>query len=146
MMVGSITKSFTALMLAKLVEEGKLSWQDPVTKHYPSLRLASAEQTKALRMWHLMCACTGVPRRDMPILFEWEHTTPKKLIAKLSTFTLLTGFGETFQYSNQLVAAAGEARSGGARCRGGRRSRWWAMPCTSSAAWRRTCWTKMEHL
>ncbi|MCA9667641.1 MAG: beta-lactamase family protein [Myxococcales bacterium] len=107
MMVGSITKSFTALMLAKLVEEGKLSWQDPVTKHYPSLRLASAEQTKALRMWHLMCACTGVPRRDMPILFEWEHTTPKKLIAKLSTFTLLTGFGETFQYSNQLVAAAG---------------------------------------
>lgn len=107
MMIGSITKSFTALMLAKLVSEGKLSWEMDVSKLDPDFRLKSKKQTAALKLWHLMCACTGVPRRDMPILFEWEKASPESVMRDMRQLELLTSFGETFQYSNQLVAAAG---------------------------------------
>ncbi|MBW2736194.1 MAG: beta-lactamase family protein, partial [Deltaproteobacteria bacterium] len=107
MMLGSITKSFTALLVAKLVAEGKLSWETAVTKLDPSFRLKSKKQTDALKLWHLMCACTGVPRRDMPLIFDWEKATPESVMGDLRQLELLTGFGETFQYSNQLVASAG---------------------------------------
>src|SRR5688572_1072192 len=35
--IGSITKQFTALMLLKLAEEGKVRLTDPVEKHYPAI-------------------------------------------------------------------------------------------------------------
>jgi CubicO group peptidase (beta-lactamase class C family) len=107
MMLGSITKSFTGLLIARLVEQGKLRWDQPVTELYPAFRVASAERTAEMRLWHLMCACTGVPRRDLPLLFEFSRATPESVLAEIAHYELLTGFGETFQYSNQLVAAAG---------------------------------------
>ena len=33
--IGSTTKAMTAAALGMLVEEGKLAWGDPVTKHLP---------------------------------------------------------------------------------------------------------------
>ena len=107
MMVGSITKSFTGLLLAKLVSEGKVQWNTPVTDLHPQFRLKSPEQTAKLQLQHLMCACTGVPRKDMPLLFEWEKATPESALRDMAQIELLTKFGETFQYSNQMVAAAG---------------------------------------
>jgi CubicO group peptidase (beta-lactamase class C family) len=35
--IGSVTKQFTALVLLKLVEEGKVRLTDPVEKHYPAI-------------------------------------------------------------------------------------------------------------
>src|SRR3954469_11791016 len=37
--VASNTKAFTAAALATLVDEGKLSWDDPVTKYIPYFQL-----------------------------------------------------------------------------------------------------------
>jgi CubicO group peptidase (beta-lactamase class C family) len=107
MMLGSITKSFTALLIAKLVAAGKLSWTTPATTLHKGFRLKRDEQTKAVMLQHLLCACTGVPRRDLPLLFEWEKHSPQKVLGALQKMEFLTKFGETFQYSNQLVAAAG---------------------------------------
>lgn len=107
MMIGSITKSFTALMIAKLVAQKKLSWTMPATELDKSFRLKSPEQTASVQLQHLLCACTGVPRRDLPLLFEFEKARPEGLLRDLRTMEFLTKFGETFQYSNQLVAAAG---------------------------------------
>jgi CubicO group peptidase (beta-lactamase class C family) len=107
MMIGSITKSFTGLLIAKLVAAGKLAWNTPATELYKKFKLKKAEQTKAVQLAHLLCACTGVPRRDLPLLFEAEKHTPKTVLRDLAQMEFLTKFGETFQYSNQLVAAAG---------------------------------------
>src|SRR5262249_49960532 len=38
--IASCTKSFTATCIALLVEEGKLAWDDPVTKHLPGFKVA----------------------------------------------------------------------------------------------------------
>jgi CubicO group peptidase (beta-lactamase class C family) len=42
--LASITKSFTAMGVALLVDEGKLSWDDKVQKHLPWFRLKTSMQ------------------------------------------------------------------------------------------------------
>jgi hypothetical protein len=75
-MVASMTKPLTTLMLAKLVEEGKFSWETPVSAIDPTFKLGSAETTANIRLKHLVCACTGTPRNDWNIL-EIRGSTPK---------------------------------------------------------------------
>ena len=38
--IGSTTKAMTVAALGMLVDEGKLRWDDPVTKHLPGFQLA----------------------------------------------------------------------------------------------------------
>src|SRR5262245_17174769 len=40
--IASCTKAFTAAAIGVLVDEGKMSWDDPVRKHLPSFRLSDA--------------------------------------------------------------------------------------------------------
>jgi CubicO group peptidase (beta-lactamase class C family) len=58
-------------------------------------------------MAHTVCACTGLPRWDMEFIFEWNGSTPQSRMALLKDMKPTTGFGETFQYSNLMVAAGG---------------------------------------
>jgi CubicO group peptidase (beta-lactamase class C family) len=58
-------------------------------------------------MKHLVCACTGMPRQDLEWIFEFKDTTPKSALTLLGTFQPTSKFGEVFQYSNLMAAAAG---------------------------------------
>jgi CubicO group peptidase (beta-lactamase class C family) len=106
-MVASNTKAMTTLMLAKLVEAKKLTWETPVTRALPSFRLGNAATTAQVKIKHLICACTGLPRQDYEWLFQFEGVTPDSALATLGTMQPTSGFGEMFQYSNPLAAAAG---------------------------------------
>ncbi len=75
----------------------------------PSFALGDAELTQKLQMWHTACACTGMPRRDLEMIFHLGNRTPEETVALLKTMKPTTGFGETFQYSNLMVAAGGFA-------------------------------------
>ena len=106
-MVASNTKAMTTLMLAKLVDQGKLTWETPVTSVLPSFRLGSAATTEQVKIKHLICACTGLPRQDYEWLFQFDGVTPDSVLATLATMQPTSGFGEMFQYSNPLAGAAG---------------------------------------
>jgi len=73
----------------------------------PSFGLGDDALTRRCQMRHTVCACTGLPRQDMEFLFESARTTAEGRMALLKTMKPTTGFGETFQYSNLLVAAGG---------------------------------------
>jgi len=105
--IASNTKALSTLLLATQVDDKKFGWGTPVTKVYPSFRLGDAETTKQVLMEHLICACTGLPRQDYEWLFEFKNATPKTVMNFLATVQPTTKFGETFQYSNLLAAAAG---------------------------------------
>src|ERR1700761_65927 len=107
--IASNTKGMSTLMLAKLVDEGRFSWNDKVTKVYPSFRLGSDATTASVEMRQLVCACTGLPRRDLPDIFSGTSlTTPASLTFEHLAQTEPTSkFGETFQYNNLMAAAAG---------------------------------------
>ena len=69
-MIGSITKSLTSMMMARLVDDKKFTWETPVTEVFPGFALGDPEATKRCQMRHTVCACTGLPRQDLEFLFE----------------------------------------------------------------------------
>lgn len=107
MMIGSTSKTFTTLFMAQLVDEGVFDWDTPVVDILPNFALADPDTTEQITMENLVCACTGVPRRDLEIIFNYETLSAEDVIESLATFQTFTEFGEAFQYSNQMVAAAG---------------------------------------
>jgi CubicO group peptidase (beta-lactamase class C family) len=106
-MIASNTKALTTLMLAKLVDAKKISWDEPAVTALPSFKLGDAEITKQVEIKHLICACTGLPRQDLEWLFQFEGLTPEKVMTVLGTMQPTSKFGELFQYSNPMAAAAG---------------------------------------
>ena len=106
-MIASDTKALTTLMLAKLVDEKKLTWDTAVTILLPSFKLGNADTTKSVLVKHLVCACTGLPRQDLEWLLEFKGLTPEGGLARLSAVQPTSKFGEMFQYSNQLAAVGG---------------------------------------
>lgn len=107
-MVASNTKGMATLLLARQVDAGRVGWDQPVTEVYPSFRLGSDATTKKVLIRHLVCACTGLPRKDLDWIVGTKPDTPAS-----TTFTQLaateptSGFGEVFQYNNLMASAAG---------------------------------------
>lgn len=114
-LIGSTSKSLTTFMMARLVDAGKVSWESPVTQLYPGFALGDADVTKQLLLKHTVCACTGLPRQDMEFLFEYADDTPERIVASMRDMKPTTGFGETFQYSNTMVATGGYVAAHAAR-------------------------------
>lgn len=108
-MIGSVTKALTSLLMARLVDQKKLDWTTPVVDLLKGFALADAEVTQRLQMAHTVSASTGMPRQDYEFMFRYSGITPEARMAEMRTMRPTTGFGETFQYSNLLVAAGGYA-------------------------------------
>jgi CubicO group peptidase (beta-lactamase class C family) len=106
-MIASNTKALATLMLARLVDAKKITWETPATSLLPTFKLGDADTTSKVLVKHLICACTGLPRQDMEWLFQWAGVTPAKVMEVLGTMQPTSKFGELFQYSNPLAAAAG---------------------------------------
>lgn len=106
-MIGSTTKPLTTLMLSKLVEQGKLKWETPIHDVLPSFELENKKVTDQFQVKHTACACTGMPRRDMEFVFGSLSKSAEDTMNQLHSMKPTTGFGETFQYSNHLVAVGG---------------------------------------
>ncbi|TFW28982.1 class A beta-lactamase-related serine hydrolase [Massilia horti] len=106
-MAASNTKGMTTLLLSTLVDEGKIKWDQPVTQVYPDFKLGNAETTSQVLFKHLVCACTGLPRKDLEMFFEYEGAGPEYSLKLLSNVSPTSGFGEVYQYNNLMPSAAG---------------------------------------
>ena len=118
-MIGSTTKSLTTLLMAALADRGLLTWDTPVTKIMPSFALGDAATTEAVTLRHTVCACTGMPRQDLEFIMEYGGWTGEQRLATMKAMKPTTGFGETFQYSNLMVAAGGYAAGRATTTKGG---------------------------
>jgi CubicO group peptidase (beta-lactamase class C family) len=63
--IGSSSKAFTAAALAMLVDEGKIKWDDPVTKHLPGFELYDPYASKEMTVRDLLCHRSGLDRGDL---------------------------------------------------------------------------------
>ena len=106
-MAASNTKGQTTLLLSELVDEKKLRWDQPVIEVYPKFKLGSEDTTKQVLVKHLICACTGMPRQDLEWLFNFKNNDPDTVFTLLGKMKPTSKFGEVYQYSNLMAAAAG---------------------------------------
>jgi len=107
LMIGSVSKTMTTLLMAQLVDAGLMTWDTPVQTILPQFAVADPQISAQMTVRNLVCSCSGVPRRDLEFFFHATEMTAEQVIASLRTFDFFTGFGEAFQYSNQLVATGG---------------------------------------
>jgi CubicO group peptidase (beta-lactamase class C family) len=109
MMIGSTGKTMTTMLMATVVDDGLMSWDTPAQEVLPQFAVADPELSEQITMRNLVCACTGVPRRDLQLIFNADDLSAEDLVESLQEFEFFTEFGEAFQYSNQLVATGGYA-------------------------------------
>jgi CubicO group peptidase (beta-lactamase class C family) len=107
--IGSVTKSFSSLLTATLVDAGRLTWETPLVDVLPDFAVADPDLTSRLTVGDAFCACTGLPRRDLEFMFSAHQLTPELLIEGMARLPLTAAYGETYQYNNQMVATGGFA-------------------------------------
>jgi CubicO group peptidase (beta-lactamase class C family) len=106
--IGSISKSFTALALGMLVEEGKLSWDDPVTQHLPYFQLHDPYVTRELTVRDLLTHRSGLPDVSGGILWYGSDYSREEVLRRLRHIPPASSFRATYAYQNVMYMAAGE--------------------------------------
>jgi CubicO group peptidase (beta-lactamase class C family) len=101
----SITKSFTALGLAMLVDDGLLDWTRPVRDYLPDFRLHDAIATDRVTVQDLLCHRSGLPRHDW--LWMPGDISRQEMFAALRYIEPSKDIRSDFQYCNLGYVAAG---------------------------------------
>ena len=98
--LGSTSKSFTALAIMQLVEQGKIHLDDPVHSYIPWFQLADQEESKKITIQHLLNQTSGLSTYDGQVAISQGDQTLKELIQSLANTELTYPVGEQYQYSN----------------------------------------------
>lgn len=101
--MASVTKSFTAMSAALLVDEGKLAWDKPVREYIPEFILDDPYVTQHLTVRDMLSHRTGLPRHD---LSAWRLDVPRAdFVRRMKHFKFSATFREKFQYNNLMYYA-----------------------------------------
>ena len=106
--VGSTTKAFTATLTGMLVDEGVLTWDDPVVEHLPffSLQVDGGESDE-VSLRDLLSHRTGFTR--MGILWGMDGTARETILRTAAGAEPWGEFRNSFLYNNVMFLAAGVA-------------------------------------
>jgi CubicO group peptidase (beta-lactamase class C family) len=102
--IGSATKSFTAAAVGLLVDEKKMAWDDPVTKHLPDFQLHDAGLTSQVTLRDLLSHRTGLPRANGTLLSGYDRAETARRMRYLKP---VAGLRSQFTYNNQMYLVAG---------------------------------------
>jgi CubicO group peptidase (beta-lactamase class C family) len=105
--IGSLTKAFAATAIAKLVEEDKLRWDDPVRKHVSYFRLKDELADREVTLRDLVSHRTGLARHD--ILWNGTPWTLEETVRRMAHLEPAVSFRSEFLYNNLAYIATGVA-------------------------------------
>jgi CubicO group peptidase (beta-lactamase class C family) len=107
--VASNSKAFTATALSMLVDEGKLNWDDPVTKHLPGFQMNDSYVTGQMTVRDLLTHRSGLGLGAGDLLW-WPSTTfsTDEIIERLRYVRPATSFRASYAYDNLLYIVAGK--------------------------------------
>ncbi|MGZ3183627.1 MAG: serine hydrolase [Telluria sp.] len=107
--IASNSKAFTAAMLAMLVDEGKLAWDDPVVKHLPDFQMYDPYVTREMTIRDLLTHRSGLGLGAGDLLW-WPTTnfSVDETIHKLRYIKPATSFRSSYAYDNLLYIVAGK--------------------------------------
>ncbi len=100
-MIGSITKSFTALATMQLVEAGKVELDTPVQHYIPWFAVADSAASASITVRQLLTMTSGLPQLyQTQLVTDEDHGTIERNVRLLRTKELSRPVGEGFVYSN----------------------------------------------
>lgn len=104
--IASNTKAFTSALLAILVDEGKLSWDDSVDRYLPWLRLKDP-MARDLRIRDLLCHRSGLGTFSGDLVWWGTKYSPREVLERAVHLEPATPFRAGYGYSNLMFLAAG---------------------------------------
>ncbi|MDQ3134938.1 MAG: serine hydrolase [Acidobacteriota bacterium] len=106
--IASNSKAFTAAALAILVDEGKVKWDDPVTKYLPWFQLSDPYVTRELTIRDLLSHRSGLATFGGDLL--WYNTTYDRaeILRRIRYLKPTSSFRSAYGYQNIMFLAAGE--------------------------------------
>jgi len=107
--IGSNTKAFTTAALATLVDEGKLTWDDPVYQRLPGFVMYDPYVSHEMTIRDLLTHRSGMGLGEGDLLF-WPHSTytREEIIYKLRFMKPASSFRSHYAYDNLLYMTAGQ--------------------------------------
>jgi CubicO group peptidase (beta-lactamase class C family) len=108
--IGSTAKSFTALAIMQLVEEGKVDLDAPVQRSIPWFKLADEEASSRITVRHLLNQTSGLPAEIGTVYLLREDLSPEALakeVRALNNMELERPPGSSFEYNNMNYSVLG---------------------------------------
>jgi CubicO group peptidase (beta-lactamase class C family) len=103
--IGSTTKAMTAAALGMLVDDGKVRWDDPVTKHLPWFQLSDPYATREITVRDLLTHRGGLGNADF--LWYQSDNTPEDVLRLIRYARPAYSFRSGWIYQNVMYAVAG---------------------------------------
>ena len=113
--IASNTKAFTAALLAMLVDEGKVHWDDRVQKYLPWFELYDPWVTREFTVRDLLTHRSGLGLGAGDLTWWHSDYSREDIVRRLRSVPPVTSFRTAYAYDNVLYIAAGlvvEAASG----------------------------------
>jgi CubicO group peptidase (beta-lactamase class C family) len=110
--IGSNTKTTTASLIAMLVDEGRMRWDDPVWKYLPNFRVADPYVSREATIRDLLSHRTDLENDNA--VWYGSTLTRAQLIDKLRFLKQESGFRSRYSYNNLMMMVAGEAAAAAA--------------------------------
>lgn len=107
--IGSTTKAFTATLVGMLVDEGRMTWDDPVDKYLPEFKLAvrGKDPSDRATLRDILSHRTGFTR--MVLLDRNTGMSSEEILRQASSAEAIAPFRGQFLYNNEHYVAAGLA-------------------------------------
>ena len=96
--IGSITKTFTAMLLALYVQRGVVHYDDPLQKYVPDWVTVPSYEGRQIKLIDLATHTSGLPKD--PILRGRDHLSVEEMYRITNAYQLTRTPGERFEYSN----------------------------------------------
>ena len=103
--IGSVSKSFTSLSAAILVDERKLSWDTPVIEYLPEFKLYDDYATHHTTLRDMLCHRTGMA--EHMLMTYGSPFSREEVFRRLRYLEPNSGFREKYQYINLMCMTAG---------------------------------------
>lgn len=106
--VGSISKAITSMMIATLVDDGLLDWNQPVVEIWPDFTMPTEELTNQVQVRHLMQMNTGLNEDSNRLFYETrtDSFSAEEQLDLLGELSVGAKLEERFHYSNQVYATS----------------------------------------
>ena len=105
--IASNTKAFTSAALGLLVEDGKLQWDDPVTRHLPSFQMYDPYVSREMTIRDLLTHRSGLGLGEGDLLYFPPSTfTRKEIVERVRFLRPATSFRSAYAYDNILYIVA----------------------------------------
>ena len=105
--IASNTKLFTAVAAGFLVEEGKLTWDQPIRESVPTINFYNSYLNNTITLRDMLAHRTGITRHDS-IWYKSNYST-KELFERLKYLEPKEQPRQIFLYNNMMYAGVGYA-------------------------------------